>query len=74
MENDKALGLLGKRLQYLDSLEWFLRQETLVTSVLAGNMFDWGAREVADLMENTDFGFHEAHRKIQGTSPVGKRY
>jgi type II pantothenate kinase len=68
MENDKALGLLGKRLQYLDSLEWFPRQETLVTSVLAGNMFDWGAREVADLMENTDFGFNEASSKIQGTS------
>jgi type II pantothenate kinase len=70
MENDKALGLLGKRLQYLDSLEWFLRQETLVTSVLAGNMFDWGAREVADLMENTDFGFREACSKIQGTSSL----
>ncbi|XP_069676632.1 4'-phosphopantetheine phosphatase isoform X2 [Periplaneta americana] len=64
MENEKALGLLGKRLQYLDSLEWFPRQEVLVSSVLAGNMFDWGAREVADLMENTDFGFQEASSKI----------
>ncbi|PNF40290.1 hypothetical protein B7P43_G05770 [Cryptotermes secundus] len=65
MENEKALGLLGKRLEYLDNLEWFPRQEMLITSILAGNMFDWGAREVADLMENTDFGFHEARSKIQ---------
>jgi len=33
---------------------------------LAGNIFDWGAREVADLMETTDFGFHEALSKMQG--------
>jgi hypothetical protein len=66
MENDKALSLLGKRLQYLDNLDWFPRQESLVTSLLAGNMFDWGAREVANLMENTDFGFHEARSKIPG--------
>ncbi|PSN34733.1 Pantothenate kinase 4 [Blattella germanica] len=65
MENDKALSLLGKRLEYLDSLEWYPKQEALVTSVLAGNMFDWGAREVADLMENTDFGFNEARSKIE---------
>ncbi|KAJ9573501.1 hypothetical protein L9F63_009065, partial [Diploptera punctata] len=65
MDNDKALGLLAKRLEYLDGLEWCTRQETLISSVLAGNMFDWGAREVADLMENTDFGFNEARSKIQ---------
>ncbi|XP_067014229.1 4'-phosphopantetheine phosphatase [Anabrus simplex] len=64
-ENEKALNALGRRLQHLDGLEWFVRQEVLVTSVLAGNMFDWGAREVADLMENTDFGFQEAQTKIQ---------
>lgn len=74
MENDKALGLLGKRLEYLDNLEWFPRQEMLITSILAGNMFDWGAREVADLMENTDFGFHEARSKIQGISFMWKLF
>jgi len=66
MENDKALSLLEKRLQHLDNLDWFARQEYLVTSLLAGNIFDWGAREVADLMETTDFGFHEALTKMQG--------
>lgn len=65
MENDKALSLLEKRLQHLDNLDWFSRQEYLVTSLLAGNIFDWGAREVADLMETTDFGFHEALSKMQ---------
>nr|CAD7409828.1 unnamed protein product [Timema poppensis] len=64
-ENEKALRLLSKRLQWLDGLEWSPRQEALVTSVLAGNMFDWGAQEVAQLMENTDFGFYEARAKIQ---------
>nr|CAD7596981.1 unnamed protein product [Timema genevievae] len=64
-ENEKALRLLSKRLQWLDGLEWSPRQEALVTSVLAGNMFDWGAQEVAQLMENTDFGFYEACAKIQ---------
>jgi len=66
MENDKALGMLEKRLQHLDKMDWFSRQEYLVTSLLAGNIFDWGASEVADLMETTDFGFHEALSKMQG--------
>ncbi|KAK7864512.1 hypothetical protein R5R35_003123 [Gryllus longicercus] len=65
VENERALSLLEKRLQQLDAMEWIPRQEALVTSVLAGNMFDWGAREVADLMESSDFGFQEAQAKIQ---------
>lgn len=35
-------------------------------SLLAGNVFDWGAREVADLMENPDFGFQEARSRLEG--------
>ncbi|XP_063235013.1 4'-phosphopantetheine phosphatase isoform X2 [Bacillus rossius redtenbacheri] len=65
LENEQALGLLGRRLQWLDGLEWGPRQETLVTSVLAGNMVDWGASEVVQLMESTDFGFYEARSTIQ---------
>lgn len=36
--------------------------------VLAGNMFDWGAKEVASLMETTDFHFEQAQKKIPGNS------
>lgn len=65
MENDHALDLLQERLKHLDSLSWIEKQETLITSILAGNMFDWGAKEVAELMETNDFGFHEALSKLQ---------
>lgn len=66
LENERALAHLARRLQQIDAMEWCPRQEALVTSLLAGNMFDWGAQEVADLMETSDFGFQEALAKIQG--------
>jgi len=39
----------------------------VVKGVLGGNMFDWGAKEVAALMESTQFGFSQALDKLQGT-------
>lgn len=39
--------------------------EELVTSILAGNMFDWGAQEAVKLMEKGSFGFHEALGQIE---------
>jgi len=39
----------------------------LVKGVLGGNVFDWGAKEVAALMESTQFGFSQAINKLQGT-------
>jgi len=38
----------------------------LVKGVLGGNVFDWGAKEVAVLMESTHFGFSQALDKLQG--------
>ncbi|KAJ8310602.1 hypothetical protein KUTeg_012467 [Tegillarca granosa] len=38
----------------LDKLSWDDRQLALVKGLLAGNVFDWGAREVANIMENTE--------------------
>ena len=32
----------------------------------AGNVFDWGAKEVAVLMENRELGFEEILNKLQG--------
>ena len=38
--------------------------KALIRGVLAGNMFDWGAKEVAVLLETTDFNFEDAQEKI----------
>ena len=46
-ENEAALLLLSKRLEELDTLPWELRQRASVEGVIAGNFFDWGAKEVA---------------------------
>ena len=35
------------------------------SGILAGNVFDWGAKEVAALMETSDFGFQQAMDKLQ---------
>ena len=66
-ENEQALKLLSTRLEKLDDMEWEERQLSLVEGLLAGNVFDWGAKEVATLMESgEDFGFTEAMNKLQG--------
>ena len=39
----------------------------VVQGVLGGNVFDWGAKEVAALMESTEFGFRQALSKLQCT-------
>lgn len=56
--------MLKDHLKYLDSLEWKERQEVLIRGVLAGNVFDWGAKEVVELME-AGLGFKEAAGKLE---------
>ncbi|XP_070538159.1 4'-phosphopantetheine phosphatase-like [Ptychodera flava] len=66
-ENELALKLLGKRLQQLSAMNWYGRQVALIEGVLAGNVFDYGAKEVTALMDkNAEFGFHDAMAKLQG--------
>lgn len=65
-ENEKALQHLKDRITSIDELEGAEKIEALIMGVLSGNMFDWGAKEVAALMETTDFGFKEAQSKIPG--------
>ncbi|KAH8008911.1 hypothetical protein HPB51_007567 [Rhipicephalus microplus] len=65
LENEAALRLLPSRLSQLDAMEWRERQEALVTGLLAGNVFDWGAKEVARLLNSGDFGFSEARSHLQ---------
>lgn len=65
MENDSALKELSDQFAKLDTMSGAKLHETLVTSILAGNMFDWGAAEAVRLMENGSFGLEEALSQIQ---------
>ena len=52
----------------MDKMSWEDKQLAVVEGMLAGNVFDWGAKEVANLMETQDFGFKEAMTQLQGES------
>jgi hypothetical protein len=47
-ENEDALKLFSQRLHDLDKLPDEQRQVSLIRGLLAGNVFDWGAKEVAE--------------------------
>ncbi|XP_066546787.1 4'-phosphopantetheine phosphatase isoform X1 [Amia ocellicauda] len=65
-ENDMALKYFQKAVKSLESLSWEQRQFALVKGLLAGNVFDWGAKAISDVLEtNAGFGFEEAKRKLQ---------
>ncbi|XP_061197383.1 4'-phosphopantetheine phosphatase-like [Saccostrea echinata] len=65
MENEQCLRSLAQYLQELDRMDFDERQLALAKGVLAGNVFDWGAREVTQIMEHQNFGFKEATNKLQ---------
>lgn len=67
-ENEEALKYLAARLDVIDNLEGTAKLEELIKGVLTGNIFDWGAQEVAVLMETTKFSFEDAQKKIPGTA------
>uniref|UniRef100_A0A8C5D4S2 4'-phosphopantetheine phosphatase n=1 Tax=Gouania willdenowi TaxID=441366 RepID=A0A8C5D4S2_GOUWI len=48
-ENDMALKHYQRTVESLDALSWEDRQFALVSGVLAGNVFDWGAKAVSDI-------------------------
>jgi len=65
-ENTCALEELDNRLSYLDTLDPERRNEDLIWGALAGNVLDWGAKAVTNLLEGPDsFGFTEARRQLQ---------
>ncbi|KAL9965961.1 hypothetical protein ACROYT_G029835 [Oculina patagonica] len=64
-ENEAALLLLSKRLKKLDAMSWEKRQLALIEGIIAGNVFDWGAKEVAKLMEGGQLDFESAMKKLQ---------
>lgn len=47
-ENDMALRYYLKAVASLDQLSWEQRQFALVRGLLAGNVFDWGAKAVSE--------------------------
>ncbi|XP_055984410.1 4'-phosphopantetheine phosphatase isoform X2 [Sorex fumeus] len=70
-ENGAALKCFQKVVSSLDTLGWEERQLALVQGLLAGNVFDWGAKAVSDVLESDpQFGFEEAKRKLQDNSGV----
>uniref|UniRef100_A0A670IG36 4'-phosphopantetheine phosphatase n=1 Tax=Podarcis muralis TaxID=64176 RepID=A0A670IG36_PODMU len=65
-ENGIALKCYQSVIDSLDSLGWEERQFALVKGLLAGNVFDWGAKAVSDVLETEpQFGFEEAKEKLQ---------
>jgi len=47
-ENGIALKCFQSVIESLDSLGWEERQFALVKGLLAGNVFDWGAKAVSE--------------------------
>ncbi|XP_051932922.1 4'-phosphopantetheine phosphatase isoform X1 [Hippocampus zosterae] len=65
-ENDSALKYYQKAVRSLEELSWEQRQFALVRGVLAGNVFDWGAKAVSDVLDSDpEFGFEEAKRQLE---------
>ncbi|XP_016302713.1 4'-phosphopantetheine phosphatase isoform X1 [Sinocyclocheilus anshuiensis] len=65
-ENDMALKYYLKVVKSVEELSWEQRQFTLVKGLLAGNVFDWGAKAVSDVLESDpDFGFEQAKQQLQ---------
>ncbi|XP_056887193.1 4'-phosphopantetheine phosphatase isoform X3 [Takifugu flavidus] len=65
-ENDGALKYYLKAVKALEQLDWKERQFALVRGLLAGNVFDWGAKAVSDVLESDpEFGFEEAKQQLE---------
>uniref|UniRef100_A0A8B9JB93 4'-phosphopantetheine phosphatase n=1 Tax=Astyanax mexicanus TaxID=7994 RepID=A0A8B9JB93_ASTMX len=68
-ENDMALKYYQKVVRSLEELSWEQRQFALVRGILAGNVFDWGAKAVSDVLESDpEFGFEQAKQQLQDNS------
>ncbi|CAG5127707.1 unnamed protein product [Candidula unifasciata] len=65
MENEQALKQLEGRLKMLDSLPDKEKHMQLILGILAGNVFDWGAKAVTDILESQEFTLEDAQMKLQ---------
>ncbi|CAL1543269.1 unnamed protein product [Lymnaea stagnalis] len=64
-ENEQALRVLPSRLKTLDEQPESERHFQLVLGMLAGNVFDWGAKEVCTILETQQLTLEEAQAKLQ---------
>ena len=68
-ENEHFLGQLSDRFAIVDSLKDFDdAMENVVRGLLAGNVFDWGAKAVTDILDNhaeNIIPFEKAQSKLQ---------
>ncbi|XP_065055956.1 4'-phosphopantetheine phosphatase-like [Rhopilema esculentum] len=64
-ENEAAVCLFESRIKQLDQLPNAEKQVELITGLLAGNFFDWGAGEVVKCIKNGTFTFEDAKKKLQ---------
>lgn len=66
-ENEIALPLFAERIKEIDEImDETERWIELVRGVLAGNMFDWGAQAVTNIIQkDKTFGLHAALERIQ---------
>lgn len=70
-ENETALMLLKNHLAEMDAVaDWRERLEAAATNLLAGNVFDWGAKEAAALMQMPGFGFQQARNHLQSKASM----
>ena len=70
-ENEQALKHLSARFEVLDKIsDDHERSLKLACGLLAGNVFDWGAKEVVEIMEKGEFKFEDAESKLQGKVTV----
>lgn len=66
-ENEMAFTQFPHRIKQIDNiLDESLKWEQIAKGVLAGNMFDWGAKAVTDILEESkEFGLQQAMDTIQ---------
>lgn len=64
-ETEGALAVLPKRLNHIDSLSGAEKHIEIIEGLIAGNVFDWGARESVKYLDGGPFGLEEARNKIQ---------
>lgn len=49
----------------LDCLTVEEKHMQLILGILAGNVFDWGAKEVRNILETQQFTLEDAQKKLQ---------
>lgn len=66
-ETDAAFVQYDDRVTFIDSTkDFYLKWVELAKGLVAGNMFDWGAKAVADILEESNgFGLTQAMQRIQ---------